>query len=204
MAQRFRTGVGAVLLLLILVVAFVPAVLADGHVASDGQTLADQPQDVQDLYASVYGDEAAGQWAIEHDREIGFVRDAADDAPIGDAQDYAAVYAAALERSGDAELSHRITRDVLGRGTVAAFLDGNDPGVLYGLSTVPVVRDPVPASSPASSPAASPAPSARCHGHGPLCRMFPWQDNLRLTIWWMWRLRGRSLPRANSACHIPP
>ena len=161
MAQRFRTGVGAVLLLLILVVAFVPAVLADGHVASDGQTLADQPQDVQDLYASVYGDEAAGQWAIEHDREIGFVRDAADDAPIGDAQDYAAVYAAALERSGDAELSHRITRDVLGRGTVAAFLDGNDPGVLYGLSTAPVVRDPVPASSPASSPAASPAPSAR-------------------------------------------
>ena len=146
MVRRFRSGVGAVLLVLTLMAMVSGTVLASGHIASDGQTLADQSQEVQDLYASVYGDDAAVRWAIEHDRELGFDRAAADDMAMGDitlTQEYQDVYAAALERSGDAELSHRIALDVLGRGTTAAFLAGTDPGVLYGIWVEPVAAERV-------------------------------------------------------------
>ena len=168
MVRRFRSGVGAVLLVLTLMAMVSGTVLASGHIASDGQTLADQSQEVQDLYASVYGDDAAVRWAIEHDRELGFDRAAADDMAMGDitlTQEYQDVYAAALERSGDAELSHRIALDVLGRGTTAAFLAGTDPGVLYGIWVEPVAAErvvtrtrtvtvTVPGSSAPSAPAA--------------------------------------------------
>ena len=164
MVQQFRSGVGAVLLVLTLMAMVSGTVLASGHIASDGQTLADQSQEVQDLYASVYGDDAAVQWAIEHDRELGFDRVAADDMAMGDitlTQEYQDVYAAALERSGDAELSHRIALDVLGRGSVAAFLEGNDPGVLYGIR---VMAPPAPVvitrTVTVTVPAASTAPAA--------------------------------------------
>ena len=44
---------------------------ADSHdVASDGQRLEDQSDDVQATYFAVYGDRAAEQWARDHDREI--------------------------------------------------------------------------------------------------------------------------------------
>ena len=164
MVRRFRSGVGAVLLVLTLMAMVSGTVLASGHIASDGQTLADQSQEVQDLYASVYGDDAAVRWAIEHDRELGFDRAAADDMAMGDitlTQEYQDVYAAALERSGDAELSHRIALDVLGRGTTAAFLAGTDPGVLYGIW---VMAPPAPVvitrTVTVTVPAASPAPAA--------------------------------------------
>ena len=164
MVRRFRSGVGAVLLVLTLMAMVSGTVLASGHIASDGQTLADQSQEVQDLYASVYGDDAAAQWAIEHDRELGFDRAAADDMAMGDitlTQEYQDVYAAALERSGDAELSHRIALDVLGRGTTAAFLAGTDPGVLYGIWVEPVAAERVVTRTvTVTVPAASPAPSA--------------------------------------------
>jgi hypothetical protein len=201
MVRRFRSGVGAVLLVLTLMAMVSGTVLASGHIASDGQTLADQSQEVQDLYASVYGDDAATQWAIEHDRELGFDRAAADDMAMGDitlTQEYQDVYAAALERSGDAELSHRIALDVLGRGSVAAFLEGSDPGVLYGIW---VMAPPAPVvitrTVTVTVPAASPAPAAPAAQVGTGLFAGISQDNLDLVVWVAMDEAGETLPLAN-------
>ena len=204
MVRRFRSGVGAVLLVLTLMAMVSGTVLASGHIASDGQTLADQSQEVQDLYASVYGDDAAVQWAIEHDRELGFNRAAADDMAMGDitlTQEYQDVYAAALERSGDAELSHRIALDVLGRGSVAAFLEGSDPGVLYGIW---VMAPPAPVvitrTVTVTVPAASPAPAAPAAQVGTGLFAGISQDNLDLVVWEA--MAEETLPLANQLADI--
>lgn len=43
-----------------------------GHAAWDGQTLADQPQHIQDMFTYHYGDNAAARWEQEHNANHGY------------------------------------------------------------------------------------------------------------------------------------
>ena len=118
-----------------LTVALVPVALADGHLqAADGQSLNDQPPDVQALYRSVYGAGAAARWVEDHNAAIG---EMGMDAPPAMTDLYLTVRHVAWQRSGDAELAARIAADVMARGTAEAFLAGTDTGVVWGVWTEP-------------------------------------------------------------------
>ena len=118
-----------------LTVALVPVALADGHLqAADGQSLNDQPPDVQALYRSTYGAGAAARWVEDHNAAIGEMVMA----PMPAMTDlYLTVRHVAWQRSGDAELAARIAADVMARGTAEAFLAGTDTGVVWGVWTEP-------------------------------------------------------------------
>ena len=118
-----------------LTMALAPAALASGHLqASDGQSLNDQPPDVQDLYRSVYGAGAAARWVEDHNAAIGEMVMS----PMPAMTDlYLTVRHVAWQRSGDAELAARIAADVMARGTAEAFLAGTDTGVVWGVWTEP-------------------------------------------------------------------
>jgi uncharacterized surface protein with fasciclin (FAS1) repeats len=47
-----------------------PSTPANPNVARDGQTLASQPQSVQQLFQAVWGDQAGARWAEEHNAEL--------------------------------------------------------------------------------------------------------------------------------------
>jgi uncharacterized membrane protein YeiB len=118
-----------------LTVALVPVALADGHLqAADGQSLNDQPPDVQALYRSVYGAGAAARWVEDHNAAVGAMAMA----PMPAMTDlYLTVRHVAWQRSGDAELAARIAADVMARGAAEAFLAGTDTGVVWGVWTEP-------------------------------------------------------------------
>ena len=123
---KWRSMAVAMLAAVMLVVLTAGSVLAQGHVANDGQTLEMQSPEVQQLYMSVWGDNAAMQWAADHNAAIGQV------APQAKHPRYDEVFHVAYTRSMDMELAGRITADVIARGTIDAFLAGMDMGVVYG------------------------------------------------------------------------
>ena len=147
-----------------LTVALVPVALADGHLqAADGQSLNDQPPDVQALYRSVYGAGAAARWVEDHNAAIG---EMGMDAPPAMTDLYLTVRHVAWQRSGDAELAARIAADVMARGTAEAFLAGTDTGVVWGVWTEPEpmgmgmgMGSSSSSSSTSSGPAAPKSPS---------------------------------------------
>ena len=118
-----------------LTMALAPVALASGHLqAADGQSLNDQPTDVQALYRSVYGAGAAARWVEDHNAAIGEMVMS----PMPAMTDlYLTVRHVAWQRSGDAELAARIAADVMARGTAEAFLAGTDTGVVWGVWTEP-------------------------------------------------------------------
>ncbi len=143
----------AMLAAVMMTVLTAGSVLAQGHVANDGQTLEMQSPEVQAIYASVWGDNAAMQWAADHNAAIGQV------APQAQHPRYDEVFHVAYMRSMDMELAGRITADVIARGTIDQFMAGTDMGVLYGY----VAPAPQPAAAPSapssSSSSTSSAPS---------------------------------------------
>ena len=128
----------AMLAAVMLTVLTAGSVLAQGHVANDGQTLEMQSPEVQAIYASVWGDNAAMRWAADHNAAIGQV------APQAQHPRYDEVFHVAYTRSMDMELAGRITADVIARGTIDQFMAGMDMGVLYGY----VAPAPQPAAAP--------------------------------------------------------
>ena len=160
----------AMLAAVMLTVLTAGSVLAQGHVANDGQTLEMQSPEVQAIYASVWGDNAAMRWAADHNAAIGQV------APQAQHPRYDEVFHVAYMRSMDMELAGRITADVIARGTIDQFMAGMDMGVLYGY----VAPAPQPRAAPSTfvtststsrgSSTASPRP----------IRRFPWGDRSRV------------------------
>ena len=164
--SKWRSMAVAMLAAVMLVVLTAGSVLATGHtVANDGQTLADQSPEIQALYTNVHGDNAAAQWVIDHNAAIGGAPPQ-EAPPVTDSADYLRVRHVAYQRSGDLDTADRIAANVISRGTVEAFLAGNDPGVIYGV--VPPPAPPKPAPPPAPPPApkkstpkkSAPAPEA--------------------------------------------
>ncbi len=139
----------AMLAAVMLTVLTAGSVLAQGHVANDGQTLEMQSPEVQAIYASVWGDNAAMQWAADHNAAIGQV------APQAQHPRYDEVFHVAYMRSMDMELAGRITADVIARGTIDQFMAGMDMGVLYGY----VAPAPQPRAAPSSGTSTSSGPS---------------------------------------------
>ena len=131
----------AMLAAVMMTVLTAGSVLAQGHVANDGQTLEMQSPEVQAIYASVWGDNAAMQWAADHNAAIGQV------APQAQHPRYDEVFHVAYMRSMDMELAGRITADVIARGTIDQFMAGMDMGVLYGY----VAPAPQPRAAPSTS-----------------------------------------------------
>ena len=142
-----------------LAMALAPVALASGHLqAADGQSLNDQPTDVQALYRSVYGAGAAARWVEDHNAAIGEMgMDAPPPAAVTDV--YLTVRHVAWLRSGDAELAARIAADVIARGTAEAFLAGTDTGVLWGVWTEPAPSRGSNGAAAASSSSTSSGPS---------------------------------------------
>ncbi len=135
----------AMLAAVMMTVLTAGSVLAQGHVANDGQTLEMQSPEVQAIYASVWGDNAAMQWAADHNAAIGQV------APQAQHPRYDEVFHVAYMRSMDMELAGRITADVIARGTIDQFMAGMDMGVLYGY----VAPAPPPGAAPSTSTSTS-------------------------------------------------
>ena len=71
--SKWRSIAVALVTVGILTVLTASVALAQGHVANDGQTLETQSPEVQQLYTSVWGDNAAMQWAADHNAAIGQV-----------------------------------------------------------------------------------------------------------------------------------
>ena len=143
-----------------LTMALAPVALASGHLqAADGQSLNDQPTDVQALYRSVYGAGAAARWVEDHNAAIGEMgMDAPPSAAMTDV--YLTVRHVAWQRSGDAELAARIAADVMARGTAEAFLAGTDTGVVWGVWTEPEPMGMGSRGNGGSSSSTSSGPSA--------------------------------------------
>ena len=148
--SKWRSIAMALVTVGILTVLTASVALAQGHVANDGQTLEMQSPEVQQLYTSVWGDDAAMLWAADHNAAIGQV------APQAQHPRYDDVFHVAYMRSMDMELAGRITADVIARGTIDQFMAGTDMGVLYGY----VAPAPQPRAAPSSSSSStSSAPS---------------------------------------------
>ena len=150
--SKWRSIAVALVTVGILTVLTASVALAQGHVANDGQTLEKQSSEVQQLYTSVWGDNAAMRWVTDHNAAIGQV------APQAQAKHarYDDVFHVAYMRSMDMELAGRITADVIARGTIDQFMAGTDMGVLYGyVASAPQPR----AASSTSSSSTSSAPS---------------------------------------------
>ena len=143
--SKWRAMAVAMLAALMLTVLTAGSVLAQGHVANDGQTLEMQSPEVQAIYASVWGDNAAMQWAADHNAAIGQV------APQAQHPRYDEVFHVAYMRSMDMELAGRITADVIARGTIDQFMAGMDMGVVYGY----VAPAPPPGKAPSTSTSTS-------------------------------------------------
>ena len=149
--SKWRSLAVALVTVVILSVLTAGIALAQGHVANDGQTLEIQSPEVQQLYTSVWGDNAAMQWAADHNAAIGQV------APQAQHPRYDDVFHVAYMRSMDMELAGRITADVIARGTIDQFMAGMDMGVLYGY----VASAPQPRAAPSSRPRARAARRVR-------------------------------------------
>ena len=78
--------------------------------------------------------------------------------PIAQHPDYQRVYDEAIRRGATPEQASDIAASVVSRGTVDAFMDGNDAGVIFG----DVSPQPTP-SPTARPPASQPANTVRCH-----------------------------------------
>ena len=145
--SKWRSIAVALVTVGILTVLTAGIALAQGHVANDGQTLEKQSPEVQQLYTSVWGDNAAMRWVTDHNAAIGQV------APQAQHPRYDDVFHVAYMRSMDMELAGRITADVIARGTIDQFMAGTDMGVLYGYVA------PAPQPRAASSSSTSSGPS---------------------------------------------
>ena len=162
--SKWRSIAVALVTVVILTVTTGGIALAQGHVANDGQTLEMQSPEVQQIYVSVWGDNAAMQWAADHNAAIGQV------APQAQHPRYDEVFHVAYTRSMDMELAGRITADVIARGTIDQFMAGMDMGVLYGY--VAPAPQPQPAAAPSgggsssSTSSTSSTPSAPTVGVG--------------------------------------
>ena len=148
--SKWRSLAVALVTVVILSVLTAGIALAQGHVANDGQTLEIQSPEVQQLYTSVWGDNAAMQWAADHNAAIGQV------APQAQHPRYDDVFHVAYMRSMDMELAGRITADVIARGTIDQFMAGTDMGVLYGY----VAPAPQPRAAPSTSTSTSTSTSS--------------------------------------------
>ena len=71
--SKWRSIAVALVTVVILSVLTAGIALAQGHVANDGQTLEKQSPEVQQLYTSVWGDNAAMRWVTDHNAAIGQV-----------------------------------------------------------------------------------------------------------------------------------
>ncbi len=135
-----------------MAVLTVGSVLAHGHVANDGQTLAMQSPEVQALFTSAHGDDAAAQWVSEHNAAIGPAQPATP--AVSASADYFRVRHVAYTRSGDLDMA-----DVIARGTVDQFLAGMDMGVIYGYVAPAPQPRAAPSTSTSSGPSTATSPS---------------------------------------------